>query len=416
MAARTSLAILAVAATACCPRPGPPAGPPAPAAISSPGPLADVHATLACDACHVDATREIANAKCLDCHEHTGLRMRMAAGQGFHATAGVRDRPCAMCHLDHRGGSYDLRGWRAMTGGEQAFDHDLTGWPLHGTHATTDCARCHPTTDRQGLRTYVGVDRACASCHQSPHVGTVYDGRACERCHSPRLASLTAVDFEHATFALGAHHKLACARCHTPALGAAAPSPVCTTCHANDSPHGTRFKAFGSPPACSACHTSGSWRPTAFDHGRETKFALWGRHADIACRACHRGTSPDEFERFKRGTKCMGCHAHAKVHANVAHPEGQFTNDQCLQCHRPGEPRPNPGLVVAHGVGSRFPLVKRHAAVRCIDCHADGGSPGTDAGSPECGERCHVDAHDGARGATCSGCHTPGTWEVADPP
>jgi len=488
MVSRALAIALVLAPAACSPRSGPHG--PTPAELSSPGPLAASHEAFACNDCHVDGTRVIASAKCLGCHEHRDLRARVDKGTGFHATAQVRGSSCARCHLDHKGAAYDLRGWRAMKGGEAGFDHDLTGWPLHGPHAATACAACHPTQDQQGLRTYLAADRACracheqdqphrlsrpeltcdrchrddtwapvkpklafdhgadtamrltgahaaapcaachaggvfdlpapeptacAGCHPNSHAGHLFAARACEDCHSPRLAAPEAVAFVHASFDLGAHRKHACVGCHTQALGTTPPKPACATCHANESPHGTRFKAFGSPPACEVCHRSGSWRSRAFDHGARTRFQVTSWHADLTCRACHRGDRPDEFERFKRGLRCMGCHAHARVHADDDHPTGRFTNDQCLTCHRQGLPHRTPEVLRAiHGPGAPFPLVKRHKSVPCADCHT-AGAPGSDALSPAC-SGCHADAHRGANGTDCARCHTPGIWTVAPAP
>ena len=55
-------------------------------------------------------------------------------------------------------------GWRAL-GGMKAFDHALAGWPLRGKHAASDCADCHKTRNKQGLRTFLGTEPTCGACH-----------------------------------------------------------------------------------------------------------------------------------------------------------------------------------------------------------------------------------------------------------
>lgn len=40
-----------------------------------------------------------------------------------------------------------------------------------------------------------------------------------------------------------------------------------------------------------------------------------------------------DFERFANGNACMDCHQHKKIHADDAHPNGRFTNAQCIDCH-----------------------------------------------------------------------------------
>jgi hypothetical protein len=95
--------------------------------LESPGPLANVHAAFdvvgKCNECHVDNTPTLANAKCLDCHQHANLKDRIVAGKGFHASAQVRGRECWSCHRDHKGRTYDLRGWESIKGGSASFGH-----------------------------------------------------------------------------------------------------------------------------------------------------------------------------------------------------------------------------------------------------------------------------------------------------
>lgn len=396
-------------------------------AFTSPGPLIAAHATLTCFDCHAGSTPEVANAKCIDCHEHSALRDRINAGRGFHASAMVRGRSCATCHLDHKGASYDAMGWKALTGGQNGFDHERAGWPLTGAHATVPCASCHTQKTPGGRPTFVATDRlcgachktqphgsqrremlacerchttatwapakrvlafdhddrkdaampllgqhknvacakchagaqfksslaeptACESCHPTPHAGQLWEQRPCEGCHSPYAFKVIQL-FDHGErtkFDLGASHRhVACASCHTKALAAKAPSTACESCHANRSPHKDRFKAFGTPPACGQCHAPSiefnptvngpppAWKPNRFNHAKNTKWPLWGKHATLACSACHLPSRPPAFQRLTPGADCMSCHEHAKVHADATHPNGQFTNAQCMSCHRP---------------------------------------------------------------------------------
>lgn len=416
---RELVSTVVVVVAACSSRPAPPrAEPPlvasAPRVWSSPGPLAASHEAIEsdCYACHPGETGEIAPAKCLDCHEHADVRARITAGKGFHATAVVRGKPCTSCHDDHRGRSFDLRGWEHVRGGEVGFDHELTGWPLEGAHAGMACARCHSTRNRQGLATYVGVDRACVKCHaakqphgldprrraaacelchgttawkpasdsarfdhddraltrfalgpahakvecakchtggifdppgdppgcegchaKSPHARHLFGTRACAWCHTVSSTTWKRIDFDHAErtkLDLGAHRteiregRMRCVDCHTAALGAKTPQPACQRCHQAKSPHRRRFERFANK--CETCHPTTRWSPRAFDH-RVTGFALTARHAQLTCRACHRGSGPADFERLGPAGDCIGCHAHANIHAL------RYSNAQCLGCH-----------------------------------------------------------------------------------
>ena len=484
---------------------------------SSPGALTSSHGALdnqnSCNTCHVDGTREVSKAKCLDCHDHQNLGARIAAGKGFHASATVKGKACESCHHEHKGKSYDLMGWKSVSGGKAAFDHDLTGWKLNGKHAATDCDKCHKTKDKQGFQTFMGTDRLCGSagchandqphkfvkkemlacerchtesvwkpekrvlafnhddrkdaampilgshkdvacskchpksvfnlpfqqpdscgnagCHQSIHDGHLFGKRPCEWCHSPTFKSFAQkynADmpfFDHSErtrFDLGAHKKLKCYDCHTKALGENKPIAACEQCHAKDNKHGSRFDAFGSPPKCGTCHPTTAWKPTAFNHGTRTKFVLTGKHAAVACRACHRGKSPSDFEVFSglvtgKGVDCMGCHEHKTVH------DGKYNSQQCTGgngCHTEAgkvEVKYQNMVAVYHGPASKFPLVKGHKNVPCADCHT-GRSKGKTTFEKipaDCSTntKCHEDSlHKGTLGKLCTACHSPGSWDA----
>ncbi len=421
------VALILLVACACgAPTPAPtPAPKPAVVAFTSPGPLIAAHATLACADCHIGATPEVVNDKCVGCHEHGDLRARITAGRGFHATPQVRGKLCVTCHLDHKGAGFDAIGWRTVKGGQRGFDHALTGWPLDGAHALATCESCHTARSRGGQRKFLGVDRLCGachetqphgfarremlacdrchgvaawsapkrildfdhddrkdarmplvgqhrklacstchpaalfdspldkpeqceSCHRSPHAGQVYGRLGCAACHGEQSFKVIA-GFDHGErtrFDLGASHRmLACATCHTTKLASTAPLAACETCHVARAPHKDRFKAFGAPPACAVCHAPSTefdpqarvkrrpWKPNRFDHGKHTGWPLTAKHATLTCRQCHRGATPATFEKLASGAACMDCHEHKAVHADAAHPKGQFTNAQCIQCH-----------------------------------------------------------------------------------
>lgn len=237
-----------------------------------------------------------------------------------------------------------------------AFDHATTGWPLEGKHARVVCTTCH-----------------AAAAGQDPQVARA---------------------------------------------GFAGASRACESCHAKDSHHGDRFKAFDSPPGCATCHTVGSskFTPSAFDHGARTRFVLTGMHADASCRSCHRGATASNFEDLStlvtatRAVDCRGCHAHANIH------DGKWRNDQCLSCHpNPGPPRSPSIASMFHGPRATFPLVKEHRAVPCADCHTTRNARNRTtftAISAACGS-CHEDwLHHGTLGSACDTCHRPGSWDA----
>lgn len=455
---------------------------------SSPGELAKSHAGLdnegSCNACH-EGDKTISAAKCLGCHDHQDMKKRIDAGLGFHASAKVKGQPCSLCHKEHRGRGFDPMGWQTI-GGTQKFDHAQTGWTLQGKHAKSDCARCHKTTNQQGLRTYLGSDKTCgrchdkdsphgnlrathercerchsesvwkpakqkldfdhndpaqaamklegthadvacikchakaqwklpafdggecSQCHKSPHDGQLFGTKKCQTCHSAALRSLSDVRFDHKKqtgYALaGKHASIGCENCHTKALGKRKPEEACEKCHADDNKHGARFEKQG---ACATCHSQRAWKGSfQFNHKVNTGFDLTAKHAQTACRSCHRGKSPAEFERFDIKNGCTSCHRHQKAHG------GKFKNDQCLTCHEEGGSKHlrDDSLEIFHGEKSKFPLRNAHAGVQCQMCHANDVYQNTPM---ECGVSCHQDSlHKGSLGAECSRCHEPGQWRA----
>jgi hypothetical protein len=61
----------------------------------------------------------------------------------------------------------------------------------------------------------------------------------------------------------------------------------CEACHADI--HGSQFAKAGVT-ACASCHESTKWKPSLFDHDKETVFALQGAHRNVGCDACHKVT------------------------------------------------------------------------------------------------------------------------------
>jgi hypothetical protein len=167
-------------------------------------PLTGAHTAVACHRCHAPVPGErplrfsSAPTACADCHGD--------------AHRGQLGRDCAACHTTTS--FHD----RALP-----FDHGATGFALRGAHAHADCAACHPRTapDRDGHVFAPAAGRACADCHEDPHLGQFRrDGaRAadCAACHDEDSAFAT-VRFDHdrdSRFPLeGAHRGLACNSCH----------------------------------------------------------------------------------------------------------------------------------------------------------------------------------------------------------
>jgi len=162
------------------------------------------------------------------------------------------------------------------------------------------------------------------------------------------------------------------------------------------------------PADCELCHYPDGWKKIRpefeFDHAKQTGHALNGAHEGAACLRCHNDFGPIEVYT-SRG--CVGCHA--DIH------QAQMGND-CLRCHNESSWRPT-GLVADHA-RTRFPLIGRHVAAACVQCHPRGPT-GIYRGAPLACEQCHqadlataVNPDHNAQGWTsrCDRCHTPVSW------
>jgi hypothetical protein len=306
---------------------------------SSPGELTASHASIdskdKCDTCHEPDGAVTAN-KCLGCHDHANMKKRIAANEGFHASAQVKSQTCKACHKEHRGRGFNPMGWETING-ESSFDHKLAGWELKGKHTALDCAKCHQTRNKtQSLRTYLGTDKNCASCHEKDsHHGQLRPVlRNCGRCHGEAVwtPSKRQLDFDHddkrqAAMPLeGAHADTACVKCHKKTLFKLPfenPSS-CGNAGCHVSPHdGHLF----STKKCETCHSPAlrKLKDVRFDHKKQTGYALVAKHASIACETCH----TKALGKHKPTGTCETCHQKDNKHGT------RFAKfPACATCHQ----------------------------------------------------------------------------------
>jgi hypothetical protein len=342
---------------------------------SSPGDLSKSHAEIDgqqnCNECH-DGGKATNDRKCLDCHDHNDLKARIDAREGFHASNKVRGKKCEKCHLEHKGRSFDLRGWPSITGGEKKFDHRLTGWPLVQKHARLDCADCHKNKNKQGLRTYLGEDEFCGDCHKedTPHEFDRKVMMACDRCHSesawkPQLRDMR---FDHdkkedAGMPIeGAHEDVACGKCHPKAkfnLKKRVPDD-CANCHKD--PHDGHL--FGTRK-CSWCHSPkyGKLQTFKFDHGKRTRFETAGAHAKLDCYECHNAKLGTR--KPKRACEGPTCHSNDNPHQQRFKEFGRPL-PACATCHPSTSWAPSE---FNHGRKTKFNLTGKHDEAKCRQCH-----------------------------------------------
>jgi cytochrome c7-like protein len=360
------------------------------------------HAEIACEKCHQQRFRVTQAAQ-------------IAPGSGGPTWMGL-DRRCVSCHDDvHRGAlkgectrCHDAREWKKAP----LFDHATTDYPLTGKHADVACAKCHEAERLRPARNAAGAIvpvfkpvpfRDCSSCHTDPHRGR-FPG-ACADCHNTsgfavrelRRGALRGFDHDRTGYPLrGAHVDVDCKACHSSgATKVMRPMhDQCSSCHLDA--HGGQLSARADRGACESCHRVTGWVPSLLTVTEHAKYRLplEGRHAQIACGACHgarAGLPPlpptpnlgSAQVAFKlRNVSCESCHAnpHGDAYrpnvASSARAAGASAALQsmpghaasCTACHDARAWRPSSVDIAAHS-RYRYPLEGAHRAVPCAGCH-----------------------------------------------
>ncbi len=371
------------------------------------------HAGLPCRACH--KPEHIADPAALKTRDLARTFLGLS-------------RQCASCHTDeHRRQlpgacerCHNFRGWKV----DLNFDHASARFQLDGAHARVACERCHHRSqDSKPFTLYRGLDHSqCSSCHRDPHRGSF---RAeCASCHSTRnwAPNQVASAFDHAktVFPLkGKHVGLACRSCHSqPDFKQPVAHGQCADCHRKD-PHGGQFERRADRGSCSSCHSEEGFKPATFsvpDHQR-TRFALEGKHLDVACAKCHVPRGADTVYAMVEQS-CASCHK--DPHGGQF--QGPPHQNRCEHCHTTRGFRPSTFTLTQHRQ-TGFALTGSHQAVACVECHAGSGSTSARYRFQDTGcTACHRDPHQGefaartaalrpdGRPAGCESCHNTLTW------
>lgn len=281
-------------------------------------PLRGKHVQVACEGCHKQLhpgrgqstlpVRPEKFSRCIDCHAdpHNGGFARSPDGGR-----------CESCHNE--------TGWKS--GPMRTFDHTGTRFPLRGKHADLSCARCHIWSKSAAPGSPTPIDPSrfehCTDCHADSHGGQFAsrsDCGACESCHTVNEFSPSTLSVpDHATtrFPLrDSHAAVPCQNCHPVRDGEKTRQRIfrrndqqsCTGCHADV--HRGAF-TINSSTSCNDCHDARTWQQLHYEHAR-TRFILDGKHAAVACAACHRmrssGGANKEWEFRGRPVQCAGCH------------------------------------------------------------------------------------------------------------
>jgi hypothetical protein len=386
---------------------------------------------LECRSCHfIGKKYRETPGECIECHRKDDTHK------------GSLGPKCGDCHTDQT--------WK-----DPKFDHGKTKFALEGKHGKATCKACHE-------KGYKDTPKDCNSCHRKDDAHKGRYGPKCETCHD---AQNWENHFAHDTrtkFPLGGKHKLAkCDSCHKTPLYRD-PLPLkCNACHKGDDVHkGSQGEA------CEKCHNDRTWKTSNFDHDRDTKFALRGKHKPAKCDACHlvgpkeklqaaciSCHAPDDAHLGTLGRKCETCHGekdwkesgfvhdrdtkyalkgkHREAKCGACHKRPVYTEKtptECIACHRKDDAhkgqlgdkcgechveRSWKEVPTFNHSRSRFPLLGSHATVTCKQCHLN---PAFKDAPREC-VQCHAekdDVHEEKLGPACQTCHNARSWKSWD--
>ena len=96
---------------------------------------------------------------------------------------------------------------------------------------------------------------------------------------------------------------------------------------------------------CETCHATTGWKPATFDHGKQSAFALEGKHKEAHCEACHVvvDTGSAKVAKYKPlASTCASCHDDEHKGSFDAFTPATTTVRGCAACHAPAGWSPPP--------------------------------------------------------------------------
>jgi hypothetical protein len=326
-------------------------------------PLRGKHIDTKCKDCHPDQRYKPTPVDCYSCHKKEDVHQ------------GALGKPCETCHTEKKWVDLDR------------FDHDKTKFRLRGGHILARCNDCH--SDQR----YRPTPTDCYACHKKDDSHKGRFGERCESCHTDQRWKEIVFDHDRQTkYPLRDKHRgLTCESCHKGHLYQEKTPTACYACHRKEDIHNG---VFGE--GCDTCHNERGWKLSSFDHDRDTKYMLFGRHVEVKCEGCHtvpltKGTTP---------TTCVACHNKDDAH------KGQY-GDRCESCHIAKSWKHS---MFDHDRDTKYLLRDKHRSARCQSCHK--GHLYKDKTSTSC-HSCHSkdDIHKGQFGDRCEECHTEKKWK-----
>lgn len=302
-----------------------------------------------CLECHTDPNN-FSLFTCVSCHlnPETDIAHLPVGGYIYENSA------CLSCHPN--GEAMD------------AFDHNMTNFPLTGGHIGLECLDCH-------MNGFTGTPTDCYSCHDGDYIASTNPNHQqlnlpqdCITCHTTDSGWAPAsFDIHDQFYPLTGEHLVIsndCVMCHN---GDYVNTPnTCAACHGEDYTASINpdHQELNIPMECDNCHTTqADWMPASFDI-HDDYYTLNGAHALIAgdCVTCHNG------DYVNTPNTCVGCHLEEfNATTNPDHVQAQFSTD-CITCHTEDAWIPS---IFDHDA-QYFPIYTgSHAGewTECMDCH-----------------------------------------------
>jgi len=344
-----------------------------------PGKLSVGHAKYEkdCTNCHKRFEKGAQNDLCLDCHKL--VAKDVLAMKGLHGNiTNIDERKCSSCHHEHNGRDANIVPFDRDT-----FDHKRTNFPLQGTHARLNCSDCHEPEKK-----YRKATAKCSGCHEKDDAHHKRLGESCNDCHVETIWGEAYYNHSKTDFPLKAMHRnVRCIECHPNERYKKTPKG-CMSCHRLDDVHeGNHGKK------CEDCHNEKIWTDISFDHNKDTKYKLVGRHMMVECQSCHQG---DVYKDLKKN--CFSCHENEDSH------NGLF-GKECKNCHVSTSWNKSK---FNHNKDTKFELKGKHRKVTCVACHPGNVYESLKSTCISCHEK--SDAHNGQEGNKCEQCHNEKSW------
>jgi hypothetical protein len=369
-----------------------------------------------CLSCHPDEHHGQLAANCLSCHQMNGWKPaavfdhtkakfiltgkhstvecnkchpvipdnQTPSSKGYVKFTGLQFEKCLDCHKDVHDNKFgqnceschNTSNWISVN--QAKFDHSKTRYPLEGKHVAVSCDKCHVAGKFKGLQF-----AACTDCHSDYHQGQLASRPrkgACEECHTVagyESAKFTIEQHQLTAYPLaGSHFAVPCNGCHKKVTSNGKPETVhlkydnthCKVCH--EDPHKGVADTYIAKGGCEFCHLVDSWKASTYDHS-QAKFALEGRHKNVACRACHGKDKQDaailQFAGLTQ--KCVDCHEdiHRGQFVKIINIKTDINNMvDCSRCHNSVSWKPEK---FDHNRDTAFKLDGAHVKLLCVDCH-----------------------------------------------